>query len=80
MSSLETDRWAKNIFSSNLSQAEKHLLKKGLNIAVSTNKVPATKIISAAESAIRRGSFELNTADELRICINAIGLCAVVTK
>ena len=39
-----------------------------------------TKIIFATESAIRRGSFEQNTADELRTCINASILSAKVPK
>ena len=39
-----------------------------------------TKIISVTESAIRRGSFEQNAADELRTCIDASILCANVPK
>ena len=79
-SSLETDRWVKNISSRNLSQAEKQFLQKGLNFAVSTKNVPVTKIISATESAICRGSFELNTAGERRTHINASILSAKIPK
>ena len=39
-----------------------------------------TKIISATESAIRRGLFEQNAADELRTHINASVLSAKVPK
>ena len=38
-----------------------------------------TKNISATEAAIRRGSFEQNTADELRTRINASILSAKVS-
>ena len=38
------------------------------------------RIISAREAAIRRGSFEQNIADELRIRINASILGAKVSK
>ena len=60
--------------------AEKQLLHKGLNFAFSTKNVPVTKIISATESAIRRGSIRQNTADELRTRINASILSAKVPK
>ena len=36
-----------------LSDAEEFLLKKGLNFAVTPEKIPATEIIAKVESAVR---------------------------
>ena len=65
------DKWVKNLSSRPLSGTEKDVLAKGLNFAVTSNRIPHVEIITATESAIRNNNVDATEADELRAKITA---------
>ena len=52
--SVDKTNWVINLSSRSLSNAEKALLKKGLNFAVTPENIPAMEITAKVESAIRQ--------------------------
>ncbi|XP_072014899.1 uncharacterized protein [Amphiura filiformis] len=71
------DRWVKNLSSRVLSTAEKDVLSRGLNFAVTPDKLPHVEIITATESAIRNNKLNSGDAEELRTKVNS---CLVNAK
>ncbi|XP_035661757.1 uncharacterized protein LOC118406009 [Branchiostoma floridae] len=60
------ERWVKNLSSHTLSEPEKLLLSKGLNFAVTPQRIPTVDIITETESAIRRARLPHKQAEALR--------------
>ena len=56
--------------SRSLSDAEKALLKKRLNFAVTPANIPATEIIAKVEAAVRQ--LDTEQADTVRRAVNGI--------
>ena len=67
---MSTSNWVVNLSSRSLSDAEKALLKKGLNFAVTPGNIPATEIIAKVEAAIRQ--LDAEQADTVRRAVNSI--------
>ena len=59
-----------NLSSGSLSDAERALLKKGLNFAVTPANTPATEIIAMVEAAVRQ--LDAEQADTVRGAVNGI--------
>ncbi|RMX37804.1 hypothetical protein pdam_00024510 [Pocillopora damicornis] len=70
----DISRSLKNLIEKNrrlpLSDAEKTLLKKGLNFAVTPTDIPATEIIAKVEAAVRK--LDAEQADTVRRAVNGI--------
>ena len=62
--------WVINLSSRSLSDAEKALLKKGLNFAVTPANIPATEIIVKVEAAVRQ--LDTEQADTVRRAVDGI--------
>ena len=60
---VDKTNWVINLSSRSLSDAEKALLKKGLNFAVTPANIPATEIIAKVEAAVRQ--LDAEQAEEL---------------
>ena len=60
------ERWVKNLSNRELTECEEKVLSRGLNFAVAPNVPPVNDIITATESAIRRGNLSESSASELR--------------
>ena len=62
--------WVVNLSSRSLSDAEKALLKKGPNFAVTPANIPATENIAKVEAAVRQ--LDAEGADTVRRAVNGI--------
>ena len=67
---VDKANWVVNLSSRSLSDAEKALLKKGLNFAVTPANIPATEIIAKVEAAVRK--LDAEQADTVRRAVNGI--------
>ena len=67
---VDKTNWVVNLSSRSLSDAEKALLKKGLNFAVTPANIPATEIIAKVEAAVRQ--LDAEQADTVRRAVNGI--------
>ena len=67
---VDKANWVVNLSSRSLSDAEKALLKKGLNFAVTPANIPATEIIAKVEVAVRQ--LDAEQADTVRRAVNVI--------
>ena len=67
---VDKANWVVNLSSRFLSDAEKALLKKGLNFAVTPANIPATEIIAKVEAAARQ--LDTEQADTVRRVVNGI--------
>ena len=67
---VDKTNWVINLSSRSLSDAEKALLKKGLNFAVTPANIPATEIIAKVEAAVRQ--LDAEQADTVRRAVNGI--------
>ena len=67
---VDKANWVVNLSSRSLSDAEKALLKKGLNFAVTPANIPATEIIAKVEAAVRQ--LDTEQADTVRRALNGI--------
>ena len=67
---VDKANWVVNLSSRSLSDAEKALLKKGLNFAVTPANIPATEIIAKVEAAARQ--LDTEQADTVRRVVNGI--------
>ena len=67
---VDKANWVVNLSSRFLSDAEKALLKKGLNFAVTPANIPATEIIAKVEAAVRQ--LDAEQADTVRRAVNGI--------
>ena len=67
---VDKANWVVNLSSRSLSDAEKTLLKKGLNFAVTPGNIPATEIIAKVEAAVRQ--LDAEQADTVRRAVNSI--------
>ena len=67
---VDKANWVVNLSSRSLSDAEKALLKKGLNFAVTPANIPATEIIAKVEAAVRQ--LDAEQADTVRRAVNVI--------
>ena len=67
---VDKANWVVNLSSRSLSDAEKALLKKGLNVAVTPANIPATEIIAKVEAAVRQ--LDAEQADTVRRAVNGI--------
>ena len=67
---VDKANWVVNLSSRSLSDAEKALLKKGLNFTVTPANIPATDIIAKVEVAVRQ--LDAEQADTVRRAINGI--------
>ena len=67
---VDKANWVVNLSSRSLSDAEKALLKKGLNFAVTPGNIPATEIIAKVEAAVRQ--LDAEQADTVRRAVNGI--------
>ena len=67
---VDKANWVVNLSSRSLSDAEKALLKKGLNFAVTPASIPATEIIAKVEAAVRQ--LDAEQADTVRRTVNGI--------
>ena len=67
---VDKANWVVNLSSRSLSDAEKTLLKKGLNFAVTPGNIPATEIIAKVEAAVRQ--LDAEQADTVRRAVNGI--------
>ena len=67
---IDKANWVVNLSSRSLSDAEKALLKKGLNFAVTPANIPATEIIAKVEAAVRQ--LDAEQADTVRRAVNVI--------
>ena len=67
---VDKANWVVNLSSRSLSDAEKALLKKGLNFAVTPANIPATEIIAKVEAAVRQ--LDAEQADTVRRAVNGI--------
>ena len=65
---VDKANWVVNLSSRSLSDAEKALLKKGLNFAVTPANIPATEIIAKVEVAVRQ--LDAEQADTVRRAVN----------
>ena len=65
---VDKANWVVNLSSRSLSDAEKALLKKGLNFAVTPANIPATEIIAKVEAAVRQ--LDAEQADTVRRAVN----------
>ncbi len=71
------DKWIKNLSSRPLSVTEKEVLAKGLNFAVSPDRIPHVELITATESAIKHNNLSTSDADQLR---NKVTSCLASAK
>ncbi len=60
------ERWVKNISSYTLTDSDKSVLSRGLNFAITPNKVPIVDIITETESGIHRAKLPRVEAESLR--------------
>ncbi|XP_062849575.1 uncharacterized protein LOC134311850 [Trichomycterus rosablanca] len=67
----DVDKWVKNLSDRQLTQAEKDILAKGLNFAVTPKQVPLVELITATESAIRNNNISDLEAEQLRMKVSA---------
>ena len=67
---VDKANWVVNLSSRFLSDAEKALLKKGLNFAVTPANIPATENIAKWEAAVRQ--LDAEQADTVRRALNGI--------
>ena len=67
---VDKANWVVNLSSRSLSDAERALLKKGLNFAVTPANTPATEIIAMVEAAVRQ--LDAEQADTVRGAVNGI--------
>ena len=67
---VDKANWVVNLSSRSLSDAEKALLKKRLNFAVTPASIPATEIIAKVEAAVRK--LDAEQADTVRRAVNGI--------
>ena len=67
---VDKANWVVNLSSRSLSDAEKALLKNGLNFAVTPGNIPATEIIAKVEAAVRQ--LDAEQADTVRRAVNGI--------
>ena len=67
---VDKANWVVYLSSGSLSDAEKALLKKRLNFAVTPANIPATEIIAKVEAAIRQ--LDAEQADTVRRAVNGI--------
>ena len=68
---VDKANWVVNLSSRSLSDAEKALLKKGLNFAVTPANIPATEtVIAKVEAAVRQ--LDAEQADTVRRAVNGI--------
>ena len=67
---VDKANWVVYLSSRSLSDAEKALLKKRLNFAVTPANIPATEIIAKVEAAIRQ--LDAEQADTVRRAVNGI--------
>ena len=65
---VDETNWVINLSYRSLSDAEKALLKKGLNFAVTPANIPATEIIAKVEAAVRQ--LDAEQADTVRRAVN----------
>ena len=71
------DKWVKNLSSRPLNETEKDVLARGLNFAVTPDRIPYAELIAATESAIKHNNLEASVADELRTKVTS---CVVNAK
>ena len=67
---VDKANWVVNLSSRSLSNAEKALLKKGLNFVITHANIPITDIIAKVEAAIRQ--LDAEQADAVRRAVNGI--------
>ena len=67
---VDKANWVVSLSSRSLSDAEKALLKRGLNFAVIPANIPATEIIAKVEAAVR--ILDAEQADTVRRAVNGI--------
>ena len=66
---VDTSKWVLNLSARTLSTAEESLLGKGLNFAVTPDRVPATEIVANVETALKR--LDPEAADLVRREVNS---------
>ena len=73
-SSVNTDKWVINLSDRSVSDTERDVLMKGINFAVTPERLPVEDIASATESVSRRLDFchKKSTADKLRAEVTKI--------
>ena len=73
-SSVNTDKWVINPSDMSVSDTERDVLMKGLNFAVTPERLPVEDIVSATESVCRRLDFchKKSTAEKLRADVTKI--------
>ena len=67
---VDKANWVVSLSSRSLSDAEKALLKRGLNFTVIPANIPATEIIAKVEAAVRK--LDAERADTVRRAVNGI--------
>ena len=67
---VDKANWVVSLSSRSLSDAEKALLKRGLNFTVIPANIPATEIIAKVEAAVRK--LDAEQADTVRRAVNGI--------
>ena len=67
---VDKANWVVSLSSRSLSDAEKALLKRGLNFAVIPANIPATEIIAKVEAAVRK--LDAEQADAVRRTVNGL--------
>ncbi len=60
-----------------MSETEKDVLAKGLNFAVTPDRIPHVELITATESAIKHNNLNTTDAEQLR---NKVTSCLVNAK
>ena len=65
---VDKANWVVSLSSRSLSDAEKALLKRGLNFTVIPANIPATEIIAKVEAAVRQ--LDAEQADTVRRAVN----------
>ncbi|XP_041472626.1 uncharacterized protein LOC121421891 [Lytechinus variegatus] len=67
----ESSGWVRNLSSTELTDKEVSVSSKGLNFAVTPQRLPITEIITATESAIHKARLDTAQAEELRHTVSA---------
>ncbi|KAK7893340.1 hypothetical protein WMY93_022492 [Mugilogobius chulae] len=65
------NNWVRNLSDRMLTQAEKDVLSKGLNFAVTSNHIPTVDFITATEAAIKKNNMTGSEAADLRLRVTA---------
>ncbi|XP_054861960.1 uncharacterized protein LOC129347772 [Amphiprion ocellaris] len=68
---LTYDKWVKNLSDRELTPAERGVLAKGLNFAVTPDELPVVDLVTATESAIRNNRLSETEAEQIRLKVSA---------